>query len=138
MEPVCNKINRGVAREDIRGGKTEWRGRGEEEEDGRVNGPAQEEGGWLGRTQAHLEDAEEGCAEEGSEGRQNHPAAGYSHPLDEATDCDGVPPSSTTASSSSCSSAVVVSPSSSPVPTRHLFLLPFPTAYFEPLQNGSR
>lgn len=56
------------------------------------------------------------------EGRQNHPAAGYSHPLDEATDCDGVPPSSISSSSSSssststsCSSAVVVplSPSSS-------------------------
>lgn len=61
------------------------------------------------------------------EGRQNHPAAGYSHPLDEATDCDGVPPSTISSSyfstSCSCSSAVVV-PSlpvpPSPVPTRHL------------------
>lgn len=49
MEPVCNKINRGVAREDIRGGKTGMGGKGEqEEEDGRVNGPAQEEGGSRG------------------------------------------------------------------------------------------
>lgn len=59
-----------------------------------------------------------GARKRGVQGRQNHPAAGYSHPLDEATDCDGVPPSSTTASSSSCSSAVVVSPSSSPVRSR--------------------
>lgn len=37
------------------------------------------------RVKAELDGGEPG------EGRQNHPA-GYSHPLDEATDCDGVPP----------------------------------------------
>lgn len=43
-------------------------------------------------------------------GRQN-PAVGYSHPLDEATDCDGVPSSTTSFSSSfsfSYSSTIVV------------------------------
>lgn len=39
MEPVCNKINRGVARERTQRGREGSR---------RVNGPAQEEGGLRG------------------------------------------------------------------------------------------
>lgn len=69
------------------------------------------------RAQAHSQDTEEGIRGNGSEGRQN-PAAGYSHPLDEATDCDGVPPSPPlflfllllSSTSCFCSSAVVVVP----------------------------
>lgn len=76
------------------------------------------------------------------EGRQNHPAAGYSHPLDEATDCDGVPPSTISSSyfstSCSCSSAVVVP--SLPVPPRPSlratsYLLS--AAYFESIEQLS-
>lgn len=88
LEPVCNKINRGVARERTRGcggGGREERSRSEREARGggprRAGAPAAP-GGAGGR----------------GDGRQNHPA-GYSHPLDEATDCDGVPPPPTSTSS---------------------------------------
>lgn len=58
--------------------------------------------GVVRRAQAHSRKTPRlGVRERESEGRQNHPAAGYSHPLDEATDCDGVLPSSTSSSSSS-------------------------------------
>jgi len=104
--------------------------------------------GMVRWAQAHSEDAEEGARGKGGEGRQNHPAVGYSHPLDEATDCDGVPPSSISTSSSFssssssssscfCSSAVVVVPLPSPSPCarRYSSLLPPPTSS---LQNDSR
>jgi len=38
MEPVCNKINRGVAREDIRGGKTGVEGKGRKRRRRRTEG----------------------------------------------------------------------------------------------------
>lgn len=146
MEPVCNKINRGVARERTHGGaKREWKER--EGEGGRKGKRAGAGRGWVARAGVVRQDASalgrRGGRVRGrraggeGEGRQNHPAAGYSHPLDEATDCDGVPPSSTTTASSSssisssCSSAVVILPSSSL--RYHLLLLPFPAAYVESL-----
>lgn len=90
LEPVCNKINRGVARERTRGaGMGGWSGGGRkdrEREWGR--GLDRASTGVVfqrKRVKAELDGGGPG------EGRQNHPA-GYSHPLDEATDCDGVPP----------------------------------------------
>jgi len=74
--------------------------------------------GMVRWAQAHSEDAEEGGRGKGGEGRQNHPAVGYSHSLDEATDCDGVPPSSISTSSSSSSSSSTSPPTPLTLPTR--------------------
>lgn len=79
LEPVCNKINRGVARE---------RTRGEASGAARAREEREALRGWFGRRRRDADRWEGGGP---GEGRQNHPA-GYSHPLDEATDCDGVPP----------------------------------------------
>lgn len=112
MEPVCNKINRGVVRERTHGGQRRG-GQGSQKGKRAGAGRGWLARGWFGGRRRTRKTRRRGYAGEGNEGRQNHPAAGYSHPLDEATDCDGVPPSSISSSSSSSSTSSSSSASSS-------------------------